>query len=124
MKNLSKTKIKKHLRNKTSSELISTIMEAKKHKPWLVLAKMLSSSTRKYPSVNLDELEKITTAGDTILVPGKVLGIGNISKKIRICALGFSASALEKLKTSKSEAVSILEEIKKNTKAEGIRIIK
>ena len=40
-----------------------------------------------------------------------------------MCALGFSLAAREKLKKTKSEVVSINEEIKKNPKAEGIRIL-
>ena len=54
---------------------------------------------------------------------GKVLGSGEISKKIRICALHFSESARGKLEKSKSEIVTILEEIKKNPKAEGVRVL-
>lgn len=120
---ISKTKLKRHLSNKTNAELVSTIREAKKYKQWMILAKILASSTKKQPAINLYEIEKATTAGDTLIVPGKVLGIGDITKKIRLCALSFSESAREKLKASKSEAVSILEEIKKNAKAEGVRIL-
>ena len=123
MHSISKTKIKKHLRNKTNPALVVTIALASKHKPWLPIAKLLAGSTRSYASVNLNEIEKKTTTGDTILVPGKVLSAGEVLKKIRVCALGFSSAAREKLKKTKSEIVSIAEEIKINPKAEGIKVL-
>ena len=120
---ISKTKIKNQLSKKTAPELIETIKEAKKHESWLPLAKLLSGPSRKRISVNLSDINSKTSAGDTVLVPGKVLSVGSITKKIRICSLSISSSALSKLKDSKSEAVTILHEIKSNQKAEGLKIV-
>lgn len=122
-KKISKTKIKVHVRKKTNPALAETIRAASRHTPWLPLAKRLAGSTRRYASVNLAKIEKTTTIGDTILIPGRVLSAGEVSKKIRVCALGFSESAREKLNKTKSEAVSIIEEIKINPKAQGLKII-
>ena len=58
------------------------------------------------------------------MIVGKVLSIGEITKKIKICSFGISNEALEKLKKTKSEWISIADEIKKNPKAEGIKIIR
>jgi len=123
MENISKTKIKFNLKRKTNPEVSETLALALKNKNWLQIAKIISSSRRKYSKVNLLDIEKQTTTGDTVIVVGKVLGQGDVSKKIRVCALGFSKSALEKLKKTKSEVVSISEEIKKNSKAEGLKLI-
>lgn len=124
MMNLSKTKIKKQLKRKTNPSIIETIRVANKNKPWFHLAKILSNSSRKYSSINLSDIEKQTTAGDTVVIPGKVLSLGDITKKVRICSLGISSSAKEKLKKTKSESVSIFQEIKTNPKAQGIKVIK
>ena len=124
MQTISKTTIKFNAKRKTNPLVSDTLNLALKNKNWLPIAKTIASSRRKYSSVNLSEIDRQTTAGDTVVVIGKVLGSGDISKKVRVCAFGFSSSALEKLKKSKSEPVSILEEIKKNTKAEGLKIIK
>lgn len=59
----------------------------------------------------------------TIAVPGKVLSQGEIDKKIKLVALGFSEKAREKLLESKCEIKNILEEIKKNPNAKGVRIL-
>jgi|SRR3989344_1366466 len=119
----SKTQLKKQAKRKTEPLLVETLRMALLQKAWFPLASLLSGPTRKYTSVNLDELEKKTKEGDTVVVPGKVLGAGEISKKIRVCALGFSNSAREKLKRVKGEVILISEEIKQNPKAQGVKII-
>jgi len=58
-----------------------------------------------------------------VLIPGKVLGTGNIDKKVKIIALYYSESAREKLKKSKIEALHIDEEMKKNPEAKNIKIL-
>jgi len=120
---ISRTKVKLQLRRKTSQSLVETIRLALGSKAWLPLAKRLSSPSAGYSAVNLFDIESNSSVGDTILVPGKVLSSGDVTKKIRVCALSFSKQAREKLKTSKSEIVLISEEIKKNPKAEGIKIL-
>ena len=121
---ISNTKLRKRIEKKNSPKVVETLMFAKKNKEWNDIAKIISSSRRKYSYINLKEIEEKTSAGDTVVIPGKVLGKGNVSKKIRICALWFSESAREKLKENKGEIVTILEEIKKNPKAEGVKILR
>lgn len=121
---ISKTRLKERIHKKTDPRLAAAIYLATKNPAWLKLAKMLSQSTRKHSSVNLAEIDKQTSMGDTVLVPGKVLSLGEITKKIKICSFGISKEALERLTKTKSEWVHILDEIKKNPRAEGLKIIK
>jgi len=114
-------KVEKKLRRKENPELVETIILAKKNKSWKKVAEVLSRVKRKQIKLNLDEINKKAEEGDTIVVPGKVLGMGELDKKIKIAAFSFSESAREKLK---KDAVKIKEEIKKNAKAEGIKILK
>ncbi|MBS3066093.1 50S ribosomal protein L18e [Candidatus Pacearchaeota archaeon] len=123
-KQISKTSLKERIHNKTNPRLAAAIFLASKSSAWMKLAKLLSQSTKKHSSVNLEEIDKQTSMGDTVLVPGKVLSLGGITKKLKICSFGISKEALEKLKKTKSEWVNILEEIKKNPRAEGLKIIK
>lgn len=122
-KNISKTKIKSRIRKKTNPILIDTIREASKNKEWFKVAKKLASSNSNYSSLNLSQIDKESSEGDTIVIPGKVLSEGDITKKLKICALSISESALKKLKESKSEFVPLIDEIKSNKKAEGIKIL-
>jgi large subunit ribosomal protein L18e len=120
----SKTKIEKQLQRKTKSSLVRTIISTKKNDKWLEVAKILSGPRSKRANLNLKKIDEESKAGETIIIPGKVLSQGEITKKIKIVALGFSEKAKEKLLKSKSETLSILEEIKKNPEAKGIKILK
>lgn len=121
--NISITHIKNKSRRKTNPYLSATIELARKNKNWISLAHRISGSTRNQASVNLFSIEKQTKAGDTVIIPGKLLASGDLTKKVRICALSASQAALNKLKKTKSEFASIEEEIKKNPKAEGVKVI-
>lgn len=121
---ISKTKIKFNSKRKTNPAVVEILALAMKRKEWLHVAKMLSSSTRKYSMLNLSDIDKETKEADTVMIIGKVLGSGNVSKKVRVCALNFSKSALDKLKKAKAEIVTIAEEIKKNPKCEGVKILR
>jgi len=120
----SKTKIEDQLRKKKNPELVETIILAKKNKKWLEIASTLSGPTRKQDSVNLDKIEKQSKAGDIMVVLGKVLSLGEISKKIRVVALGFSRKAKEKLLKSGCEVRLLKDEIKDNKEAKAVKIVK
>lgn len=121
---LSKTSLKVRIRKKTAPKLSEMLRLALKSQYWTKYLKMLSAPTRMHSAVNLSQIDEKTSAGDTILVPGKVLSMGEINKKIRICSFSISKLALEKLKKTKSEWAHISDEIKKNPKAEALKIIK
>ena len=121
---LSRTKLKVRLRKKTNPSLAQTIALALKTPAWNKYVKILSQPTKKYSSINLREIDQQTSMGDSVMIPGRVLSDGEITKKIRICSFGISKEALERLGKTRSEWVSILDEIKKNPKAEGVKLIK
>jgi len=120
----SKSKIERQLQKKTNPELVNTIIAAKKKKEWNEVASILSSSKKNRKNLNLEEIDKEVKEGEHIVVPGKVLSQGEINKKIKISALGFSEKTKEKLKESKINFNLILEEIKSNPNAKEIRILK
>jgi len=118
------TKIKKQSRRKTNQELVETILKAAKNEKWIDIARIISGPRRNRIDVNLSKINDEAEDGETILVPGKVLSQGEISKKIKIIALNFSENAREKLSKEKKEFSTIDEEIKKNPDAKGIRILR
>lgn len=119
-----KTKIGKQLMKKTNPELVETIKLAKKNDKWLEVASLLSYPRKKRINLNLEEIDKKTKDGETILIPGKVLSNGEVNKKLKVIALSFSNSAMEKLKNQKCDIVTIVEEIKKNPEFKDVRILK
>ena len=120
----SKNKIEQQLKRKTNSELVQTIIEAKKKKKWFEIAEILSSPRIKKINVNLDKINEEAKEGDILVIPGKVLSEGELDKKIKIVAFNFSEKAKEKILKSHSEILTLSEEIKKNPEAKGIKLIK
>ena len=64
------------------------------------VGEIINSPTRNLPAVNLFKLEKldIVKDGSIVVVPGKVLGTGTLTKKITIYAYNFSESTKKKVK--------------------------
>ena len=110
------------MRKKKNINLAETIIKIKKKNP--DVAKILVRPVRKSLRVNLKDIE--SKAGDfkNILIPGKVLGAGNILKKIRVVALDFSEKAKEKMKNSGVSFATLTEEIKKNPELKDLKVIK
>ena len=119
-----KTKIEKQLQKKTNSVLVETIIAGKKNDSWKEVVSILVGSRKNWANLNLEEIDKNSKDKEIIIVPGKVLSQGEISKKIKIVALGFSEKAKEKLLNIKCEVSTILEEIKKNPDAKGIKVLR
>jgi large subunit ribosomal protein L18e len=119
----SKTLISKQAERKGNPDIVETIRQAKKNEKWIRVASIVAYPRRKRIELNLDIIDKESKEGDIVVVPGKVLGKGEINKKIVIAALGFSEEARNKLKEKKCEIKSILEEINKNPKAQGIKAL-
>ena len=119
----SKTLIEKQTQRKINQDLVKTIIAAKKNKDWFKIAEILSGPRKNKINVNIEKINKETKEGDFIVIPGKVLSQGDIDKKIKVVALGFSEKAKDKLLKSKCEISSIIEEIKTNPEAKKIRVL-
>ena len=118
-----KSKIEKQVQRKTNSILFETIIACKKNKAWFKVAEILSGPRKNRINLNLEELDRKIKDEKIIVVPGKILSQGELDKKIKIVALGFSEKAKEKLSKSKIETSNILQEIKKNPEAKGVKIL-
>jgi large subunit ribosomal protein L18e len=119
----SKTKINKQLRKKNNPQLVDTIMETRKNKGWYRVSEILSSPRRNKVEKNLDIINKESKDGEVLVVPGKVLSVGELDKKIKVVALNFSESAKDKILNSGGKISTIIEEVKKNPEAKGIKIL-
>ena len=104
----------KELRTKSIKEKVNL---------WKRLAEDLSRSTRQRRVVNLIRLSEHVKDGETVVVPGKVLGVGDLNKKINIAAFRFSGSALLKIQESGGTVLSLQELMEKNPKGSKVRII-
>jgi len=91
---------------------------------WKKLSKEMSVSNRNRTSVNLSHINRITKSGEEVVIPGKVLGAGELSHKLNIAAENFSSSAREKIIAAGGQCLSFEEIITKNPKGTNIRLLK
>jgi large subunit ribosomal protein L18e len=91
-------------------------------KIWKRLASDLEKPTRQRRIVNLVRIDKYVEDNETIVVPGKVLAGGDLTKKATVAAYQFSGSALDKINRM-GKAITIKELMEKNPKAANVRII-
>jgi large subunit ribosomal protein L18e len=90
---------------------------------WKAVAEELNRPRRKRFEVNLNRLEKYAKANERIVVPGVVLGSGEIKKKLIVAAFRFSGKAREKIEKSGGECLSVEEMLERNPKGRGIRMM-
>ena len=116
---VNKTRIEKRLKQKMDASLVETIIKLKKTNP--VVAKELARPKRRWPAVNLKDIDMIK--GD-VLVAGKVLSAGELSGAKKIVAWSASGKALEKIKEAKGTFITVQEEMKKNPQLNGYDILR
>ena len=81
-------------------ELINKLYEQSRSEDaaiWKDVAQRLERSNRRTAEVNLSDIARHAEAGETVLVPGKVLSNGDLENKVDVVALKFSAKAQEKI---------------------------
>lgn len=113
----------------TNSELIELIRFLKKQSRenkaeiWREIAERLAKPRRRRVAVNISHLNKHTYKNETVAVPGKVLGAGQINHPIIVSAFTFSEKAKEKIKAAKGKCLSFFELAKKNPKGSNVKIV-
>jgi len=89
---------------------------------WKRVAVDLEKPTKQRRIINLYKLDKYCKDGEIVVVPGKVLGTGVLSKKVAVAAFAFSEDAHVKI-NAKGSTMSIKELVAKNPKGEKVRIM-
>ncbi len=77
------------------------------------LRRWISKPRRDRVAVNLGKLERHVKNDEAVIVPGKVLGTGSISKRFSISAMEFSGSARNALQKAGCEILDISEMVKR-----------
>jgi len=114
---------------KTNPMLINLIQELKKKSYenkapiWKDIAERLERPLRNWAEVNLSKIERHAKENETVLVPGRVLSSGELTKKLTIAAWSFSQKAKEKIKKAGGRCISISELVEENPKGKNVRII-
>jgi len=90
---------------------------------WREAARLLASGNATWPEVNVGRLSRLGDAS-AAFVPGKVLGTGNLEKKLNVGAFSFSASARSKIERAGGKALSVEEFVKKYPEGSGVALVK
>jgi large subunit ribosomal protein L18e len=107
-------------------DLIKELEEASKKNEsriWSVIAEELGRVRRNRREVNVYKLGKFSAEGDYVVVPGKVLGDGQIAHKVNVAAYRFTAGAQKKITAAGGKTMGILELVKANPKGAKVKIM-
>jgi large subunit ribosomal protein L18e len=117
-------------KNKESNEIADTIdtlvrvSRESNSTMWRDIAERLSGGSRRYASINVGKINRLSKEGDIVIVPGSVLGSGVINKKVTLSALKISKSAMEKLQRSGSSFKPIKQFATENPKVKNPKILR
>ena len=113
----------------TNPELIELIRFLKKQSRenkadiWRDIAERLAKPKRKRIAVNISHLNRYTQKNEMVVVPGKILGAGEMGHPVTVAAFAFSETAKDKIKARRGKCLSFFDLIKKNPKGSKVRII-
>ena len=74
--------------------------------------------------INIDGRELEANEGETILVPGKVLGSGALNLPVKIAALDFSEAAMSKITGANGTCMTIEDLVRDNPTGSRVRILR
>ncbi|MGQ0534943.1 MAG: 50S ribosomal protein L18e [Methanobacteriota archaeon] len=116
-------------RGKSNPALLALIQglkkaSAEKEAPiWRDIARRLEGPARNWAEVNVSKIDRVAAAGDTAIVPGKVLAAGTLTKKVDVAAFRFSADARAKVTAAGGKCMSIDELARTNPSGTNVRIV-
>ncbi len=90
---------------------------------WRRVVEDLKKPTRQRREINVYTLNASLQKGEIALVPGKVLSLGQLDKKIEVAALNFSAEARRKIEQAQGKTMTIGELFQQNPAGKGVRIL-
>lgn len=117
------------LERKTNPQLVELIVELRRMAAlaqsdlWADIAERLAKPNRLHAQVNLDKLASTLLAGETAIVPGKVLSTGTPAKGLKVAAVNFSENARQKIEQAGGACITILDLAKSAPKGQGVRIV-
>jgi large subunit ribosomal protein L18e len=90
---------------------------------WTSVADRLERARHQNPAVNVGQLERLAATDETLVVPGKVLADGDLSKKLTVAAFSYSSGARTKIHAAGGRALSLHDLVHTNPSGAGVRLI-
>ncbi len=114
--------VKKGIESIVKLRLINQLRKAKRP-VWARVREILLQPKRREVEVNLYKLDRVTVANDTVVVPGKVLGIGKLTHPLTLAYVEASSAAIKGLSDSKTKSMTLSAFLEKNANAKNIKIV-
>ncbi len=116
--------VKTNPRIKALVKKLTLAAKVQKADIWKTVARTFDGPIQNWAEVNLDKLNELTKDNETVLVPGKVLGAGELKHPVSVYAFNFSTSAKKSVQAAKGKVGTIEELAEKNPKGTGVRIVR
>ena len=91
---------------------------------WRDIAIRLEKPSKNYAEVNVSKINRYAQEGETLIIPGKVLGSGMLDSRVTVAALNFSEAAVNKIAGKQGECISIEQLLTQNPKGSHVRILR
>lgn len=103
--------------------LLDLETRSRQSKLWKRVLEDLNRPSRERRTVNIYKINQYARDGELVLVPGKVLSVGDITKRVQVAAVNFSSEARRKIEQARGKALTIQELIQQNPDGKKVRII-
>ena len=116
-------------KRKTNAQLVDMIGQLKAQSRdtgaavWRDVAMRLSKSRKNWAQPNLSRVNRYAPEGATILVPGKLLGSGEVTNGHTIAAYSISNGAREKIEAAGGRIMTYNELMNENPSGKGVVIL-
>jgi large subunit ribosomal protein L18e len=113
---------------KENSELVRLIVELRRAARsngapiWATVADRLERPRHRVTPVNVGHLDRWTEAGETVIVPGKLLAEGRLSKQLTVAAFAYSKEARTKIHAAGGVAITVNDLLKSKPDGAGVRL--
>lgn len=114
---------------KQNSELVRLVGELRRtaraqHAAiWATVADRLERPRHQVRPVNLGHLERLARPEETVIVPGKLLADGLLTKPLTVAAFAYSADARSKVHAAGGHALSLHDLLKARPDGAGVRLL-
>lgn len=90
---------------------------------WRDIASRLEGPSRNWAQVNVSKVDAYARDGENVVVPGKLLGAGEVSRAVTVVAFNASASAKAKIAAAGGKVLDLKEGVAAFPKGEKCRIL-
>ncbi len=114
---------------KENTELVRLVVELRRaarshHAPiWGSVADRLERPRRRAMPLNVGHLERLASAEETVVVPGKLLAAGPLSKRLTVAAFAYSTEARAKIHAAGGTAITVHDLLKSRPDGSGVRLL-